>query len=201
MLDWVLAHKEMIALYGTYVGSTWVALRWLRKTVYRPSKAWWKKQSDFIEEIKEGLKELKHNGGQSIKDISVQNKLALIKIGKDVVSMKADQDADFQLSREARFKCNSLGECNAVNDSLCRLYGATDEKLLGYNWLSYVHQNSRNSVENFWRNGLKSNSVISSDYSIVNGETDEEIQCEYVAYVKRNSDGEIISISGIVNKK
>lgn len=194
MFTWVLNHKETLALIFTYIGGVWVAFRFVHRKWYKPTRA-------FLDRLKTVMSELENNGGGSMKDIVAQTRDKVGKMSKDVLIIKAAQDANFQLNPDCIFQCAPDGRCIMVNESICRLFGAEREEMLGFGWTGFIHEDERDEARRFWKDSVITDNVINGEYLIVNGYTNEEIPCVYTAYVKRNSDGEIISIFGIVNKK
>lgn len=193
---WVIDNREPLGWgCGAAVG-TWKFLVFAYRKGLIPLR-------NFISEIKTGLAELKPNGGGSMKDMAKSNQAALIKISKDITTMKATQEAEFQLNPDCKFECAPDGRCVKVNDAICRLFGATDnQRLLGFNWVSFVKLEEQERVRLHWENGVETDNVITDEYTVVNGITNAEQACSYIAYVKRNSEtNDIISIFGIVNKK
>ncbi len=201
MLEWVVNHKETVALFVTYIGGMWGAFKILYKYVYKPIKL-------FLQRLVRVMSELENNGGGSMKDILWQTKDNVGKIQKDITSIKAAQAANFQLSPDCIFECSIDGKCIMVNESLCRLYGADRQLFLGYGWTNFVVDENdeddeavRREAKVFWVSSVMTDNVINSEYTIRNGYTYEKVRCAYTAYVKRNQEtGEIISIFGIVNK-
>lgn len=187
MGKWLMEHWETIGKVIGGAGGFWVAVKWSWKNIYKPFRAKyliWDK----------GMQELLNNGGSSMKDM-------LSVVAKDVKVIKVIQEADMQLNPDARFQCSPDGSCILVNDSLCRMFGASRDELLGMGWLNFVVADQRDDVIETWREALISNLEMSYDYNILHGNTGEKIWVHYKAYIKRNSAGDIISIFGIVNKK
>jgi len=194
MFTWVLKHKETLALIFTYIGGAWAGFRFIHRKWYKPIKA-------FFDRLKRVMAELEDNGGGSTKDRVRNFSNLLLKISKDVSLIKAAQDANFQLNPDCIFQCAPDSRCIMVNESICRLFGAERDEMLGFGWTSFIHEDEREDAKKYWKDSVLTDNVINSEYTIVNGYTQEEIPCVYTAYVKRNSDGEIISIFGIVNRK
>ena len=193
---WVIDNREPLGWgCGAAVG-TWKFLVFAYKKCLLPFRA-------FLAEIKNALAELRPNGGGSMKDMAKSNQIALTKISKDITTMKATQEAEFQLNPDCKFECAPDGRCIKVNDAICRLFGASDnQKMLGFGWLNFVKPSEQDHARQIWEDAVETDNAINSSYTIVNAMTGEEVECTYIAYIKRNSEtNEIISIFGIVNKK
>lgn len=194
--NWVIENKEPLGWgCGAAVGTYRFGLFAYKKGLV-PFRA-------FIAEVRAVIAEFKPNGGGSLKDISKSNQSALVKISKDISTMKATQEAEFQLNSDCKFECAPDGRCVKVNDAICRLFGASDtNKMLGFGWVSFIKENQRDHARQVWEDAVETDNAINSSYTIINGMTGEEVQCTYMAYIKRHSEtNEIISIFGIVNKK
>lgn len=114
--------------------------------------------------------------------------------------LKSLQDAKFHLSSDCIFQCDKYGKCVRVNQSICDLFGADEDEMLGYGWADFIAEDERGEAEKYWKERVLTNTIIKSEYPIINRKTNTKVECSYIAYVKRDK-GQIISIFGIVNKK
>lgn len=137
-------------------------------------------------------KELQPNGGGSIKD-------QVKEISKDVKAIRVERDATFLLAKEPMFKNDASGYCILANQALCKLYGTTQEQLLGLGWLNFINEDDRERVKDEWKNIMESGTEITSSYTIINQSTDEEVPVRYRAIINRDND-KIISALGYVEK-
>lgn len=181
VLKWINDHREAIAWYCGGAVAVYKAGGFLRVKVWLPLKKKWDNISY----------QLNNNGGKSLLDL-------IQKIDKNITQIKAAQDAEFQLNSDCKFECAPDGRWIRVNDSLCKLFEATDrQRLMGYSWINFVKSEQQEAVREHYENGVETDDVLAGDCTLANGQ-----ECSYIAYVKRNSEtNEIISIFGIVNKK
>jgi PAS domain S-box-containing protein len=184
MFKWVIEHTEIIASGGAAFWGTWKGFIYVRRKIYMPCKT-------FVNKI---LYELNNNGGKSIKDL-------VEKTNDTVLRLAASSDAMMAISDQCIFKCDEAGMCTFANDSLCELYGATVEEMMGFGWMNFLLHSEREQSEKNWLRAVKSDNVVSFDYTVVNGRTREKVPCMYKAAIKRDADGEVIGILGVVNKK
>lgn len=142
--------------------------------------------------LQEVSKELKPNGGGSIKDQVKQ-------IATDVKTICVERDATFLLSKEPMFKNDEHGYCILANNALCQLYGVSQEQLLGLGWLNYIMEEDKERIKEEWLNVIETGTEISSYYTIINQVTDEEVPVKYRAIINKHN-GRIISAIGNVEK-
>lgn len=193
--NWVLANKENITWVCVSIGGAYAFFKWLHKAVWKPS-------SLFIDRVKKALSELEPNGGGSIKDIVKSDHAALKELGADVKLIKTVQKANIRLNPDCIFQCDSHSKCIMANDSLCRLFGATKEQMLGFGWASFIKPSEREDAREAWESAVENDNEITYEYTIIHGVTGDEIKCIYTAYIDRNPNtNEVMSIFGIVNKK
>lgn len=142
--------------------------------------------------LQEVSKELKPNGGGSIKDQVKQ-------IATDVKTICVERDATFLLSKEPMFKNDEHGYCILANNALCQLYGVSQEQLLGLGWLNYIIEEDKERIKEEWLNVIETGTEIASYYTIINQVTDEEVPIKYRAIINKHN-GRIISAIGNVEK-
>lgn len=142
--------------------------------------------------LQEVSKELKPNGGGSIKDQIKQ-------IAIDVKTLCVERDATFLLSKEPMFKNDEHGYCILANNALCQLYGVSQEQLLGLGWLNYIIEEDKERIKEEWFNVIETGTEIASYYTIINQVTDEEVPVKYRAIINKHN-GKIISAIGNVEK-
>lgn len=142
--------------------------------------------------LQEVSKELKPNGGGSIKDQVKQ-------IATDVKTICVERDATFLLSKEPMFKNDEHGYCILANNALCQLYGVSQEQLLGLGWLNYIMEEDKERIKEEWLNVIETGTEIASYYTIINQVTDEEVPVKYRAIINKHN-GRIISAIGNVEK-
>ena len=145
---------------------------------------------EMTEKILEISKELKPNGGGSIKDQIKQ-------IANDIKIIMIERDATFYLSKEPMFKTDDKGYYISVNTSLCNLIGATEIELLGLGWLNYISLQDRDRVWEEWENIIESGKEISLFYGIKNPTTMEVIPVKCRAVINRDND-KILSVIGTI---
>lgn len=182
---------SMLGLYDKYV-----------KPVITKSREEKKDNEEFKAHVRDSITELsknvqhlseeiKVNGG----DVTLRDKIT--NIAKDVKVIVGNSEASFYLSDTPMFKNDANGYCIAANTALCRLFGATEEEMLGDGWLNYVVKEDRDRARTYWHNQIKANSVVIDRYVITPGGSGAKLEITYKAMVNRSFSGEPVSIVGI----
>ena len=140
------------------------------------------------------MSEFKPNGGSTLGD-------RIVDIGNNISIIMVERDATFQLSADAMFKADKNGYCTAANQSLCNLYGATSEQMLGHGWFNFISESDRNRVKEEWQSIIKSGREISTYYYIDNPETGEVFPAHFRAIITRDKMGKVVSIIGVVQRE
>ena len=184
ILEWIKNNEEILVWAGGTIVAIYKFTILFYKRVYKPCY-------ELLNKIKY---EINNNGGKSIKDL-------VEKINESITKLSAMNDAMLSISEQCIFKCSSDGRCTFANESLCELYGATQEEMMGFGWINFLLQSERDDNEKNWKRAIENDSSVSSEYTVVHGITGEKIPCYYKAAIKRDSTGKIVSILGIVHKK
>ena len=140
--------------------------------------------------LQEVSKELKPNGGGSIKDQIKQ-------IANDIKIIRVEKDATFYLSKEPSFKSDGKGHYTSVNYSLAQLIGVSESELIGLGWLNYIALEDKDRIWEEWENIMESGKEISLFYGIKNPTTMEVIPVKCRAVINRDSD-KILSVIGTI---
>ena len=141
-------------------------------------------------QLQEVSKELKPNGGGSIKDQVKQ-------IANDIKIIRVEKDATFYLSKEPSFKSDGKGHYTSVNYSLAQLIGVPESELLGLGWLNYIALEDKDRIWEEWENIIESGKEISLFYGIKNPTTMEVIPVKCRAVINRDKE-KIISVIGTI---
>lgn len=137
-------------------------------------------------------KELKPNGGGSIKDQVKQ-------IANDVRIIRIEKDATFHLAKEPMFKTDDKGYYISCNSALCSLVGVSEQELLGLGWLNYISLEDKDRIWEEWENIIESGKEISTYYTIKNPISLELVPVKCRAVINRNGDN-VVSIIGTIEK-
>lgn len=146
---------------------------------------------DLTTNVKTLSEEIKVNGG----DVTLRDKIT--NIAKDVKVIIGNSEASFYLSETPMFKNDANGYCTAANNALCKLFGATEEDMMGDGWLNFVVTEDRDRAGRYWHTQVQNNNVVIDSYVITPGGKGDKVQVRYKALVNRSFNGEPISMVGI----
>lgn len=122
--------------------------------------------SKLPETIKNIEKELKTNGGNSLKD-------KVLKIEKNQI--RRDQIFEILLNSNSDigfYETDKDGMCTKVSLSYCKIIGKSQEECLGKGWVSAIHPEDRESVFKEWSDAVKyERPFFIKKYRFVNGES------------------------------
>lgn len=147
---------------------------------------------DIAVELSNVSKELKPNGGGSIKDQIKQ-------IANDVKIIRIERDATFYLAKDPMFKTDGKGYYTSVNTSLCNLIGVNEQELLGLGWLNYISSEDKDRIIDEWENIIESGKELTTFYTLKNPQTSELVPVKCRAVINR-TENEIISAIGTLEK-
>lgn len=139
-------NPETIALiFGGISGITGLCtLIW--KKFLKPIVKLCKNQDYFKESVEEIRKELKTNGGNSIKDaiIDLKDSCKRIEYRQQVIIQRTK--AALHYSGAALFETDEDGRMIWSNAHLCKFFPVIGTQLEGYDWLNIIHEDEREEV-------------------------------------------------------
>lgn len=180
------------ALYGAFKIIKPIMKNWYINNVLKPVI------NDCVKPIENKLDQIYNqltvNGG----NLTVKDDLTNMRTSINI--LRAENRAQIALSDTPTFINDETGACVFVNDSICDMFGATKDEMLGYGWVNFLlDSEKKQKAENFER-GLRSDTYIKDSYHVINGVTGEQIQCEYLATVTRDKYGKPVSVIGTVKR-
>ena len=189
----IIDNWKDIGWIGAGIWALFVGGKKLYFKTFLPLKIWFNKMNAAADQ-------LQYNGGSSTKDM-----VKKLVDGQEIIIKKMDivgnrQTAMFEISPVGMFENDASGKCIRANMALCDLFGTTQNKMLGYGWLSYI-KNPEHEREMF-EQAIETDNEITRDYVILYGTKHEiEIPATYIAYIKRDEQGSIINVTGKVTKR
>lgn len=155
---------------------------------------------DFLE------KELKPNGGNTLRDkINLINQ-ELSRIHRDLTAFKNKQDImldfiGFSEDGMGFFEANINGNCTYVSHKYCEISGLLETEAYGSGWINAIKSEDRDDVLKEWELCVKQGRTFIMGYSFINKKEDKEIsitcyatpiRCEegiigYIGAIKRNT--------------
>lgn len=100
------------------------------------------------------------------------------------------------------YECDkNTGHCVWVNKALANLFGMNEEDMLGTGWLNAVEQSQIDHVWERWQLAIEKNIPYVCNYTVINQQTKQPIDCCARAVKIRNSTThEVLMIRGTVEK-
>lgn len=197
MLD---LNSEIITIFVSLLGGlgTILSLAWVK--LIKPLMDLLKNQDYFKESVEEIKKELKTNGGNSLKD-------AVINLGKTCDRIEVRQriieqrtKASLHYSNIALFETDEDGRLVWNNVHLCDLTQDLTRSVEGYDWLNCIDEEEREEVLHEFTSCIKMNRKFNRTTTTINGK-----KVHMVGYPYKISDdkhgGFLVSISQIKEVK
>lgn len=182
MLD---IHPELLAIILGSLGGLGTVFTLFWKKVISPLVKLCKNQDFFVESVQEIRKELKTNGGNSIKDaiINLRDTCQRIENRQRVIVQRTK--AALHYSNVPLFETDETGRLVWSNANLCEITKNIVNSLEGFDWINLFKEEEREEVMNEFQSCLKMNRRFSKDAELQNG-----TQVRLLGYPYRISDQE-----------
>jgi len=167
---------------------------------FKKGTAWvWKKKvQPLIEKIDGGyqialrneltLKELKMNGGASIKDVVNKINNTTQEIKTDVDYIKKRNANRIYMDSQPIFESDENGNCFRVNKRWSELTGYSQEEACGYGWMQAIHGNeTQKKVCEKWDAMVQEFDRFDEVFKIRHNITKEIFDVRCIAIVERNA--------------
>lgn len=158
------------------------------------------RQRKLLDEI---IKELKPNGGSSMRDKidstskTVNEIKATIKNDqKQFLFLKKRSETRDEMAHVANFETDANGECTFANKSYCNLVGLKLEELLGNGWANVISDKEREYVFREWSDAVKYKRDFHLRFHYKNTSTDETFPVKVDAFVIKDDHGEVLGWLG-----
>lgn len=133
-------------------------------------KPWRKKLHDNKMELYNMVnsihKELKFNGGGSIKDaiweLKENNKKILARIGH----LEESQKIALNLQGQAFWLSNDEGQMTYASPTLCKVLGHGESDLIGNNWVGWIVPDDRERIFDSWNFSVENGTVFDEKYTV-----------------------------------
>jgi len=178
-------HPELLAIILGSLGGLGTVFTLFWKKVISPLVKLCKNQDFFVESVQEIRKELKTNGGNSIKDaiINLRDTCQRIENRQRVIVQRTK--AALHYSNVPLFETDETGRLVWSNANLCEITKNIVNSLEGFDWINLFKEEEREEVMNEFQSCLKMNRRFSKDAELQNG-----TQVRLLGYPYRISDQE-----------
>lgn len=152
---------------GAIVAGAWTLWRKALKPMFDIISSRYR-NLNAIPQIQDSLKliseQLVPNGGTSLRD-------AVDRLEANQVLMASKQRVMLETSRITMMTVNAAGMVTDVSEPLCEMLDRSREDLLGNNWISVVHPEDREDLQNEWDSAVDCHRNIDAHFRfMVNGE-------------------------------
>lgn len=113
------------------------------------------------ESIKSIEKELKPNGGSSLRDAIKRIENAQI-LQEQRLMLILDSNPEIGV-----FETDELGNCTRVNNTYCRILNKTPEECYGMGWTTALHPDDKEKVFNEWNLAVKYSRPFEGEYRFI----------------------------------
>jgi PAS domain S-box-containing protein len=105
------------------------------------------------------------------------------------------------ISTVATFRANAKGHCIYVNDAYCKMFGKSEDELLGDGWFSVVAEHNLDKTLRLWQNAIntQAQTFIEFDAKTTDGIKRVKAFC-FVIYNKKNEFVEFYGHAYLVNE-
>lgn len=192
MIEWlVLAQKAGIIAGG--VMSVLGAIKY----IWKPLKVKYAKFSGFYDTCTYISKEIKPNGGSSMKDSVEGLKLSIDAVLATVVRLDQRQISFAHQSEKGIFESDLNGDCIFVNRAYCRITGRSPDEAFGKGWKAFISYEDREAVIEEWYACVKERRDFIMTFNFVKPDLVKvKVNCH--AYVLRDLKGTTIGYMGYV---
>ena len=193
-------NTEIIAIFVSLLGGlgTMLSLVWVK--LVKPLMNLLKNQDYFKDAVEEIKKELKTNGGNSLKD-------AVINLGKTCDRIEVRQriieqrtKASLHYSNVALFETDEDGRLVWNNVHLCDLTQDISKSVEGYDWLNCINEDEREEVLQEFISCIKMNRKFNRTTKTVNGKAIHMVGYPYKITEEKHG-GFLVSVSQITEVK
>ena len=142
---------KSVGFWGVIIGAVIAAFKKVILPIWRFFKEYNEHKELLLkcnENIDAILKELRPNGGSSLKD-----QLSRIENSVDLLDVKVAAVA--LATNVGYWKSDANGKAIEVGRSLCSILGRTDSEIKGSNWVTIMHPNDREIVKSEWDSAVE----------------------------------------------
>ena len=145
------------------------------------------------------LKELKPNGGSSLRDSLNRVESNLRALAEEMAFLKKRSETRDERMDVASFLTNQKGECIQVSKSYLKLCGLSEDEVLGHGWENVVLPSERETVVKEWNAAIEQKRDFHLTFTLrCPGQPAFRVKSD--AYIVKNSAGDTLGWLGFVEK-
>lgn len=160
------------------------------------------KHFETVAKIDEIYKEVKPNGGSSIKDGIQRLEDTILSVDEKITIIQETQDAFREDGPVGVFECSVEGENSYVNRTYAKWLGASKSDLMGFGWKNYLASFSlKEDYDNEWKQAFQEGREVQFPIAFKKASTGEKFFCDIHAYPITNQEGVVEKYLGILYKE
>ena len=174
------ALAKLSSAFFILAGLAWAFLKWVVPFFGNINRSW--------NELHDIVKELKPNGGSSIKDAVVRLDKAVAQLVTNTEIISSKQWALVATQPSPVFETDNEGRCIRANTSYMNLAERDFEQLKGYGWENFLHSEDRELVSDEWQEAVRKRRAFDLRYRVVGAVTKKTfiVQCFASPYFDHN---------------
>lgn len=154
-------NPEILAIIISGIGGAGTLLTIIWKKFLKPIVKLCSNQEFFKESVEEIRKELKTNGGSSLKDAIIDMRNTVHRIDKRQKIIEQRTKAALHYSNEALFETDIAGRLVWSNAHFCKYVKDNPANMTGFDWLSMIKEEERDELLNEFLSCVKMNRKFS----------------------------------------
>jgi PAS domain S-box-containing protein len=124
--------------------------------------------NSILTEHTQSLKELKFNGGASVKDVVNKNNDKLDTISKNLDSIVAMVKASYEFENDGIFIADKHGNCYYFNKAYLDITGLSYNEALNFGWINAIHPRDSEKILSAWKTCVSTMSNMQLEHSYKN---------------------------------
>lgn len=202
----VLANIELIftviiaastVFYGAY--KLWRKIRIKIIAKHEEEKKRREQEQEARQVINEIYKQLKPNGGSSLRDAIDSIDSRLYRVERQQLVHNQVQQLIMLDSGLAVFETDTDGECVKTNRTFQNLVGRSQDELLGNGWINCIEDNARRDVFKEWHEAVQQEREIHMTWTLVDNRYNRiEVNCK--GFPLRDANGNVTGYMGFIRK-
>ena len=146
---------ETVTIITTVLGFAGGVSSWLFFKVVRPTMKFIDKHEDLSESVNTIKEEITHNGGGSLKDVVCKLGETCDRIEDRQLIIEQRTKAALHYNTTPVFETDSAGRVVWSNEPFYEFSGHSLSDLVGFDWLTYVHEDERDDFLHEFQSCLK----------------------------------------------
>lgn len=155
IIDAGAASTAIVAVWQAWVK---IVKPWQRKLKH--------KKQEYYNKLDEIHKELKFNGGGSVKDVVYGLQESVRGIGDRLDGIEENQKLGMNLQNISYWISDKSGNFTYASPALCKVMGRSESEILQKSWMAWIHPEDKERVVDAWAFSVENTSAFDEIFSI-----------------------------------